>query len=64
VPAGAALTPQEGLALVAATVLGAMVVAAGRNGALSPWASALLLSLAALAALAVLLHMLARWLGG
>ena len=54
------MTPQEGLALVAATIVAVVVVVGGRNGTLSPRAGVLLLTLAALAAFAALLHLLAR----
>jgi len=46
--------------MVAATVLAAMVVVERSKGTLNPAVGVLLLALAMLAALAVVLHMLAR----
>ena len=54
------MTPAEGLVLVAATILAAVAVSWGRDGTLSPRAGVLLLTVAALAVFAALLHMLAR----
>ena len=54
------MTEAEGLVLVAATILAAMVVLEGRNGNLSPRVGVLLLTAAALAVLAAVVHLLAR----
>ena len=54
------MTPQEGLVLVAAALLAAVVFVQGRSGALGPGAGLVLLTLVALATAAALLHMAAR----
>ena len=60
VPAGAALTPAEGLVLVVAAVLFVVVFREGAKGALTPLVGVFLLSLAMLAAIAAFLHMVAQ----
>ena len=54
------MTSQEGLVLVAAILLAAVVFLQGRNGTLGPGAGLILLTLVALATAAALLHMLFR----
>ncbi len=54
------MTPAEGLVLGAAALLVVVVFAQARNGALSTGAGVLLLTLAMLATVAALLHLLAR----
>ena len=59
-PRTALMTPEEGLVMVAATILAAVVVLESAKDTLTPAVGVLLLTLAVLAALAELLHMLAR----
>ena len=55
------MTAAEGLVLVAATILAAVVFREGAKGTLTSRMGMLLLILAMLAAFAALLSMLARW---
>ena len=55
------MTSAETLVLLAATLLAAVVFVEGTKGTLTSRVGVLLLTLAMLAAVAVLLHMLARW---
>lgn len=57
------MTSSEGLVLVVAAMLAAVVFVQGSNGSLGPGASLVLLTLVMLAAAAVLLHVLARLTG-
>jgi hypothetical protein len=54
------MTPAEALVMVMATVLAAAAIVKGRRGTLGLGVGVLLLAVAMLAALAVVLHMLAR----